>query len=253
MGLLDIEPLGERAIRIGFGEEVSLRTQQKIQVASKMLEEANFDFIEHSLPSYTALTIVYNPIKRCYSEVKKALNETLKEIEISQLERPPYVEIPVCYGENFGPDLQDVADYHAITQKEVIDWHSKQIYPIFMIGFAPGFPYLGGLIPELYTPRLSNPRTHVEAGSVGIGGKQTGIYPVSSPGGWRIIGRTPVSLFNKEKEPPVILQAGMFLKFQPIDLEEYKKLKALVEQDEYQLNIQSISLEEIESKTIIID
>lgn len=140
------------------------------------------------------------------------------------MEAPPSrtVVIPVCYGGEFGPDLEEVARFHGMTEDEVIAIHAQGRYRVYMIGFAPGFAYLGGLSPEIATPRRATPRTHVPAGSVGIAGNQTGVYPLATPGGWQIIGRTPLALFRPHHEEPSLLRAGDIVQFCPITEEQYR-------------------------------
>ncbi|MBX6395501.1 MAG: 5-oxoprolinase subunit PxpB, partial [Alicyclobacillaceae bacterium] len=153
-----------------------------------------------------------------------ALLETLvDEIPQGGEEAGRLVEIPVCYGGEFGPDLAYVADYHGLTPERVIEIHSSTEYRVYMIGFAPGFPYLGGLSPELATPRKTSPRLTIPAGSVGIAGNQTGVYSVSTPGGWQIIGRTPLVLFRPDLHPPSLLKAGDRVRFYPISREEFTR------------------------------
>jgi allophanate hydrolase subunit 1 len=140
------------------------------------------------------------------------------------------VDIPVCYGGEFGPDLDEVAELCGLTAVEVVALHAGGEYLAYMIGFAPGFPYLGGLPDQLVVPRKAAPRLHVPAGSVGLAGKQTGVYPQDSPGGWQIIGRTPIRLFTPERTPPTLLQAGDVVRFRAISCEEYGRLAAGEEQ-----------------------
>lgn len=136
------------------------------------------------------------------------------------------VSIPVCYGGEYGPDLEYVARHHNLTPEEVISIHSEGEYLAYMIGFAPGFPFLGGLSEKIATPRRPSPRTSIPAGSVGIAGMQTGVYPISTPGGWQLIGQTPIKLFLPEQNPPSLLQAGDIVKFEPISKEEYQEILA---------------------------
>jgi KipI family sensor histidine kinase inhibitor len=176
------------------------------------------------IPTYRSLIIIYNPSLTTPSELKEAvlgLESRLAEIEIPP---PQTVEVSVSYGGEFGPDIDFVAQSHGLPVEEVIRIHSEPLYQIYMIGFTPGFPFLGGLPEVLHTPRLETPRTLVPAGSVGIANDQTGIYPVDSPGGWRLIGRTPLKLFDPERSNPFLLKAGDLLKFKPISLDEYHHL-----------------------------
>ena len=158
-----------------------------------------------------------------YSEqLKKELSGISVEESAGQETPHHVVEIPVCYGGSYGEDLKDVAAHAGLTEEEVIKLHSSVDYNIYMLGFLPGFPYLGGLDPKLFTPRLDNPRTKIPEGSVGIGGEQTGIYPLESPGGWRLIGRTPLKLYDPDREQPFLYQAGDYIRFVPITAEEYE-------------------------------
>ncbi|WP_273717164.1 5-oxoprolinase subunit PxpB [Alkalihalobacillus pseudalcaliphilus] len=240
MTTFEIQPLGDRAVRISFGDEISLDTQEKLIAAQRVLDAANIKSVEHWLPSYTALTVLYDPLIHSFQELKQELTSCLKDIPHAKLEHSKIFHIPVCYGGQFGPDLEYVADFHQMSTKEVIDYHTEPTYPIYMIGFAPGFPYLGGLNEKLFTPRLSVPREKVYAGSVGIGGKQTGIYPISSPGGWQIIGRTPLQLFQKYQSYPTMIEAGSFLRFISIGEDEYHKIELLVEENKYQWQIEEV-------------
>ena len=143
-------------------------------------------------------------------------------------------EIPVCYGGEYGPDLQNIADLAGLTPEEVIKIHSSEDYLIYMLGFLPGFSYLGGLDERIHTPRLANPRIRIPAGSVGIGGSQTGIYPLDSPGGWQLLGMTPVKTYDPGREVPILFEAGDYIRFVPVTEEEYLKIKKQVDEGAYQ-------------------
>ena len=157
-----------------------------------------------------------------FEQLKKELSGISAEESAGQETPHHVVEIPVCYGGSYGEDLKDVAAHAGLTEEEVIKLHSSVDYNIYMLGFLPGFPYLGGLDPKLFTPRLDNPRTKIPEGSVGIGGEQTGIYPLESPGGWRLIGRTPLRPSDPAREQPFLYQAGDYIRFVPITAEEYE-------------------------------
>ena len=143
-------------------------------------------------------------------------------------------EIPVLYGGEYGPDLESIAEHAGLSEGEVIKIHSSQDYLIYMLGFLPGFCYLGGLDERIHTPRLANPRLKIRAGSVGIGGSQTGIYPLDSPGGWQLMGMTPVKTYDPEREVPILVEAGNYIRFVPVDEAEYKRIQAQVEDGSYQ-------------------
>lgn len=145
--------------------------------------------------------------------------------------------IPVCYGGEFGEDIAFVASHAGLTEQEVIDIHTGRDYLIFMLGFLPGFAYLGDMDKRLHTPRLSNPRTSIPAGSVGIGGEQTGIYPLASPGGWQLIGRTPVKPYDPTRADPILYRAGDYIRFFAVDEQEYRRIEELVSRNEYECRI----------------
>jgi inhibitor of KinA len=155
-----------------------------------------------------------------YERVALALTAALADLRGEALSPPAVVEIPVCYGGAFGPDLDDVARHHGLTPDEVVRIHTAGDYLVYMIGFAPGFPYLGGMSERIATPRRPVPRTLVPASSVGIGGSQTGVYPIASPGGWQLIGRTPLRLFAPEREPATLLRMGDRVRFRAIPPDE---------------------------------
>lgn len=177
------------------------------------------------IPAYCALILVYDPVITDPDTLMPVLKRLNKNLDNAQVLKPLVVELPVCYHPSLGPDLDHVAEVNGLTPEEVVAIHTAVLYPIYMIGFTPGFPYLGGLSERLHTPRLSTPRTHVPAGSVGIANNQTGIYPIDSPGGWQIIGRCPVKLFDPLRENPILLTAGDRLKFTSIPLDEYNRIK----------------------------
>lgn len=159
--------------------------------------------------------------------VTRLLKDRLKRIEDQESPVVRKVTIPVCYGGDYGPDLAFVAQYNNLSEREVIHLHSSGTYPVYMIGFAPGFPYLGGLPKQLNAPRRPSPRASIPAGSVGIAGSQTGVYPISTPGGWQLIGRTPIKLFQPERKEPSVLSAGDIVVFKPItdnEFDEYQEI-----------------------------
>jgi KipI family sensor histidine kinase inhibitor len=188
-----------------------------------VMEDNPPEGVAEIIPTYRSLLIIYDPSITNPAELQKIL-ETL-EARLGEIKIPPprTVEIPVCYGGEFGPDIDTVADTNNLTAEEVIELHCEPEYPIYMVGFTPGFPFLGGLPEKLHTPRLETPRTLVPEGSVGIANNQTGIYPIASPGGWQLIGRTPLKLFAPWRRNPFLYQAGDCLKFKPISAEEYAR------------------------------
>lgn len=225
-----IFPLGDRALVVEFSLEIDDTAYERIQGMVHSLEATPFPGFFECVPAYTTLTVYYDPYVYLHKpdplqEVSAFLWWHLRNSKTYQVPQVQPIPIPVCYGGEFGPDLLEVAAYHNLSAEEVIALHSGGDYRVYMIGFTPGFPYIGGMSSQLASPRRSTPHLKIPAGSVGIGGKQTGIYPLESPGGWRIIGRTPVNLFNPYESPPVFLQGGNRVSFVPITPEEFKELQ----------------------------
>lgn len=227
-----LHPLGDQAIMIEVGNDIHLDIHKKVQIITSFLENHRPHWMIEYIPAYTTVTIFYDPLKISlllknreelpYSYVCKQLDRFLSQLTIENSLNPRVIEIPVCYGGEFGPDLETVAKLNSLTTDEVIQIHSSGDYLVYMIGFAPGFPYIGGMSEKIASPRRESPRLRIPDRSVGIAGKQTGIYPIETPGGWQLIGRTPVKLFRPEKEDePSLLRAGDKIRFKPICFEEY--------------------------------
>lgn len=226
--MIQYKNAGDRALVVEFENEISKKVNQKVQDMAAAVENCSVRGIEEVVPAYRSLLIFYNPLIISGSHLKQTLIGIAGNIESSVVHRTVVVEIPTLYGGDFGPDLEYVAQYNGLSRETVIKVHSEREYLIYMLGFTPGFPYLGGLAEEIATPRLEVPRTKTPAGSVGIAGSQTGIYPIQSPGGWRIIGKTPLKLFDPNRSQPFLLKAGEYLKFIPIDQKEYEEIEHLV-------------------------
>ncbi|WP_084797664.1 5-oxoprolinase subunit PxpB [Neobacillus mesonae] len=231
--MIEIKPLGDTAIRISFGSEICEAIHQKIQQFNTKLQAANIRGIVECAPAYNTVAIYYRPEVISYhvlmNQVKKINNNLYNAAAV----QPIVYEIPVYYGGETGPDLSYIAEYHKLREDEVIKLHTSYEYLIYMVGFVPGFPYLGGLPEQLAVPRLEHPRPSVAAGSVGIGGNQTGIYPTAVPSGWRIIGITPIKLFDIEKKQPSLFSPGHYIKFFPIDRLEFVSIKKLAAEDKF--------------------
>lgn len=223
----DIEKINETAVMIRISKELDRSTHQKVKTITAVLEEATFDWLVEVVPSYTCVMVYINPLlieKSLESPLDYIINK-LKEyligVDLDKASEGRLVHIPVVYGGEFGPDLERVANAHALSVDEVIALHSERMYTVYMIGFTPGFPYLGELNMKLMTPRSDRPRLEIPAGSVAIGGKQTGIYPIESPGGWHIIGRTPIRLFNPDEKNVSLLNIGDRIQFEPITKRQF--------------------------------
>jgi inhibitor of KinA len=207
------EPLGDGAVRVRFGVGIRPEINAHIRRFCRALERDPIPGVIEWVPAYATVVVYYQPWVHRYPEMCVLLQQRFNSSESETLQPARLVEIPVCYGGADGPDLDDVAAFHGLTPAEVIARHTAPTYLVYMLGFAPGFPYLGGLPEGLATPRLDTPRTLVPAGSVGIGGAQTGVYPFATPGGWRILGRTSLVLYDSRRDPPALLRSGDNVRF----------------------------------------
>lgn len=215
---------GDRGLLVEYGDVIDPAVNSKVRSMAMVMEQDSPAGISEVIPTYRSLLIVYDPAITNPAKLKKALKTREARLDEIMIPPPQIVEIPVCYGGEFGPDIAYVAESHNLTVEEVIELHCQPQYLIYMVGFTPGFPFLGGLCEKLHTPRLETPRTFVPEGSVGIANNQTGIYPVASPGGWQLIGRTPVKLFAPGRRNPFLYQAGDRIKFSPISSEEFARI-----------------------------
>lgn len=216
-------PFGDNAIVVEFGDTISLEINSKVIALSEAISRAKIHGVEELVPTYRSLLIRYNPLATTYKQLSLRIKNLEKNLRGTRVKvEGKRVIVPVVYGGEYGPDLAYVAQYHNISEKQVIALHSKKEYRVYMIGFVAGFPYMGEVSDEIATPRLEKPRLKVPAGSVGIAEKQTGIYPCEAPGGWQIIGRTPLKLFDPQKQPPALLNPGDVVKFKPISESAFK-------------------------------
>ena len=214
-------PAGDRGLVVELGSEVSLEINTRVRALAGDLAAARIPGLIEIVPTYRSLGIEYDPVSSSWEEMEARVREVLERLDPGALPPPRRVIIPTVYGGGYGPDLPFVAQHAGLTVAEVIRLHSQTIYHVYMIGFAAGFAYLGGLPERLHTPRLASPRLRVPKGSVGIGGNQTGAYPAETPGGWRLIGRTPVELFDPTREIPTPVLPGDEVQFVPITEDEY--------------------------------
>lgn len=220
---ISFAPRGDNSIQITFGNEIKDEINQEIRKYLFALEKENVPGIIETIPSYCHLNVLYDGEKYYYEEILDGLYKIKEDFSEIDIPEARVVEIPVLYGGEYGPDLEKVAKHNNLSPEEVIKIHSSEKYLIYMLGFTPGFPYLGGMNEKIATPRLREPREKIWAGSVGIAGNQTGIYPIESPGGWQIIGRTPLKLFDINRKPEILLRAGDYISFYPISIEEFNK------------------------------
>jgi len=216
--------VGDKAVFIEFANKISPEINRKVHIMASIIEKEKIEGIMEIVPTYRSLSIYYDPLKIELDNLLEKLKKIKSSPEETKTTSSRVIKVPIVYGGKYGPDLKFVAKYNSLSQKEVIKIHSERNYLVYMFGFSPGHTYL--VVDErIATPRLKTPRVKVAAGSVGIGGRQTCIRPMESPTGLRIIGRTPLKLFNPDKEPPVPFLPGDYLKFTPISEGEYLKLK----------------------------
>lgn len=224
-----ISQISETAALVEFGRKISEDINKKVRTFCTYLDEKPFYGMVEYVPAFTSVSVIYNPLdmksESPYEVVKVILDNIISKLDFSLEDEEHIVEIPVCYGGEFGQDIEQVAKINNITVDEVIKIHSEGKYLVYMIGFAPGFPYLGGMSEKIAAPRRESPRTAIPAGSVGIAGMQTGVYPIETPGGWQLIGKTPLKLFDLKRNSKSLLNAGDIVKFYPISYEEYVQLK----------------------------
>lgn len=217
---------GDTSLSAEFGNEISPAINAQIRAFDIALSASGIPGIVETVPTYRSLMIHYDPGVILYAPLVEKLRGLLGELDQIQIPPSQVLELPVLYGGEMGPDLDFVAQHHAKTPEQVIDLHTSTEYLIYMLGFTPGFTYLGGMSDEIATPRLKTPRVKIPAGSVGIAGSQTGVYPIDSPGGWQLIGRTPVRMYDPDRAVPILPSAGEYIKFRAIDQEEYDKIAA---------------------------
>ena len=225
---------GDTSLCAEFGNEISEKINTEIRAFNILLNKSGIRGIVETVPTYRSLMIHYDPEIISYRALMSRLKGLTKQLDSAELPPSEVLEIPVLYGGEMGPDLDFVAEHAGISKEEVIKIHTSVPYLIYMLGFLPGFCYLGGLDERIHTPRLASPRIRIREGSVGIGGNATGIYPMDSPGGWQLMGMTPVKTFDPNREVPILLEAGQYIRFIPVSEDEFHEIRAQVEKGEYE-------------------
>lgn len=217
-------PASDQSLLIYFGDKTTIKANEEVRKLLHSLRAEPVAGVRNVHPAYYSLLVKFDALKWTHEALEKELRKHLGRLDKVRLATPRQVEIPVCYGGEFGPDLEEVAALHKTTPEQVIKMHASRSYLVFFLGFVPGFAYLGELPKELVTPRLATPRKKVPAGSVGIAGNQTGVYPFETPGGWRLLGRTPVAMFRTDREGLSLLSIGDRARFLPISREHFAEL-----------------------------
>lgn len=216
----------DQSLLMYFGHQITREAHEYVRKLLRLLETQPIAGVRNFHPAYCSLLVRFDPLKLQHKELEAIMREYLKRLDRVSLPKPRQIEIPVCYGGEYGPDLNDVSALHGITPAETIELHSSATYLVYFLGFVPGFAYLGELSEALVTPRLPRPRRSVPAGSVGIAGSQTGVYPFTTPGGWRLLGRTPLSMFRSDRNAFSLLTIGDRVRFTPISRQRFTALES---------------------------
>jgi KipI family sensor histidine kinase inhibitor len=218
------QPASDQSLLIYFGQHITRQANENVRRLLRLLEVEPIAGVRNLHPAYCSLLVKFDALKWRHEELEAKLRHYLEQLAEVKLPAPRQVEIPVGYGGEFGPDLDEVAALHGINADRLIELHTSATYLVYFLGFVPGFAYLGELPRELITPRLATPRKKVPRGSVGIAGNQTGVYPFETPGGWRLLGRTPLAMFRTDREGLSLLSIGDRVRFVPVSRERFVEL-----------------------------
>ena len=228
---------GDCGLTVEFGNEISPEISAKVRGFYLAVENSGIPGIVSMNPTYRSLLVEYSPNVIRYREMVASLRELENKLGTLKLPEPNIFTVPTLYGGEFGPDMQTVMEKNKLSEQEVVSIHTGTDYLVYMLGFTPGFSYLGGMDKRIETPRLTSPRVNIRGGSVGIGGSQTGIYSIDSPGGWQLIGHTPVKIYDPHREQPILHKTGDYIRFEAIDRAEYDRIAAEVANNTYRYRI----------------
>lgn len=237
MEYVKIRPAGDRALVAEFENRIDESVNDRVHALAEFLKGQNLEGIVEVQPTFRSLMIYYDPLRISFREIQEAARRAGSAADPAAKKKRRILQIPCCYGARFGQDLADLERHTGLDRDEIIAIHSSVDYKIYMMGFLPGFVYLGGMDERICMPRLENPRVKIQPGAVGIGGNQTGVYPVASPGGWRLIGGTPVDFYDPFRADPILCRAGEYIRFLPITIDEYYDIRRLVSEGKYEVKI----------------
>lgn len=222
---------------VEYGNVIDEAVNARVHALAAQIRAEKVCGVTETVPTFRSLMIYYDPHKTSYGELKEKLSRLEKSPTEEQQRCKRILKIPCCYGARFGVDLKDMEAYTGLDRDEIIAIHSSVDYKIYMMGFLPGFVYLGGMDKRIEVPRLQTPRLKIQPGAVGIGGSQTGVYPIASPGGWRLMGGTPVDFYDPDREEPVLCKAGEYIRFVPITIDDYYDIRRMIVRGEYQVEV----------------
>lgn len=232
-----VYPSGDQALTLQFGNAVDPVINDQVRALAEAITHKKIPGVLELVPTFCSLTVYYDPLTIKYGSLAMEIRRLAAQAETAEEKSGRLLKIPCCYGARFGPDLADMEKHTGLYRDEIIAIHSSTDYKVYMLGFLPGFVYLGGLDPRLHIPRLSVPRLKIPKGAVGIGGSQTGVYPLDSPGGWRLIGGTPVDFYDPGRSEPVLCRPGDYIRFVSVTILDYYDIRQMILRGTYKIDI----------------
>ena len=228
---------GDQVLVAEFGDQIDERINDQVHALAAKIEGQNIPGIGEVVPTFRSLLVYYDSYRLSYEETAGTIRRLAEHLETEKAAKKRIYQIPCCYGARFGQDLANMEKLTGLDRQEIIEIHSSVDYKVYMMGFLPGFAYLGGLDERIHVPRLKTPRLKISRGAVGIGGSQTGIYPMDSPGGWQLMGETPIDMYDPNREQPVLVQAGDYIRFVPISIMDYYDIRRAALDGTYQVKV----------------